>query len=51
MFDRYNIIDEADLAQVVAKRFEGQLTANKSQTMANIPTAITPQSPLSSSAA
>src|SRR6266480_5000256 len=44
MFDRYNIIDEADLAEAVAKRFEGQPTAN-------IPTAITPRSPLSSSAA
>ena len=51
MFDRYNIIDEADLAQAVAKRFEGQPTANKRQTMANIPTAIAPESPLSSSAA
>jgi len=51
MFDRYNIIDEADLAQAVAKRFEGQPTANKRQTMANIPTAIAPRSPLSSSAA
>jgi hypothetical protein len=51
MFDRYNIIDEADLAEAVAKRFEGQPTANKRQTMANIPTAIAPTSPLSSSAA
>ena len=51
MFDRYNIIDEADLAEAVAKRFEGQPTANKWQTMANIPTAIAPTSPLSSSAA
>jgi integrase len=51
MFDRYNIIDEADLAQAVAKRFEGQPMANKRQTMANIPTAIVPRSPLSSSAA
>ncbi len=51
MFDRYNIIDEADLAQAAAKRFEEQPTANKRQTMANIPTAITPRSPLSSSAA
>jgi integrase len=51
MFDRYNIIDEADLAQSVAKRFEGQPTANKRQTMANIPTAMVPRSPLSSSAA
>jgi len=51
MFDRYNIIDEADLAEAVAKRFEGQSTANKSQTMANIPTAVAPTSPLSCSAA
>jgi integrase len=51
MFDRYNIIDEADLAEAVAKRFEGQPMANKRQTMANIPTAIAPPSPLSSSAA
>ena len=27
MFDRYNIIDEQDLAQVVAKRFNGQVTS------------------------
>jgi len=26
MFDRYNIIDEQDLAQAVAKRFNGQVT-------------------------
>jgi len=51
MFDRYNIIDEADLAEAVAKRFEGQPTANKRQTMANIPTAIASPSPLSCSAA
>jgi len=51
MFHRYNIIDEADLAEAVAKRFEGQPTADKSPTMANIPTAIALQSPLSSSAA
>jgi len=51
MFDRYNIIDEADLAEAVATRFERQPTANKSQTMANIPTAIAPPSPLSCSAA
>ena len=42
MFDRYNIIDEADLADAVAKLFVGQLVANKSQTMANIPTAVVP---------
>lgn len=51
MFDRYNIIDEADLAEAVAKRFEGQPMANKRQTMANIPTALAPSTPLSSSAA
>lgn len=28
MFDRYNIIDEADLAQAVAKRFNGKQAAN-----------------------
>jgi len=28
MFDRYNIIDEADLAQAVAKRFNGKPAAN-----------------------
>jgi integrase len=27
MFDRYNIIDEADLAAAVAKRFNGKVTA------------------------
>jgi hypothetical protein len=27
MFDRYNIIDEADLAAAVAKRFNGQVVA------------------------
>ncbi len=51
MFDRYNIIDEADLAEAVAKRFEGLPMANKRQTMANIPTAIAPTTPLSCSAA
>jgi len=35
MFDRYNIIDEADLAQAVAKRFASQETANKRRTTAN----------------
>ena len=29
MFDRYNIIDEADLASAVAKRFNGKQAANK----------------------
>lgn len=28
MFDRYNVIDEADLAQAVAKRFNGKQPAN-----------------------
>jgi hypothetical protein len=33
MFDRYSIIDEADLAAAVAKRFgNGKQTANKRQT-------------------
>ncbi len=44
MFDRYNIIDEADLAQAVAKRFNGKQTANTST-----PTALV--GPLSSSPA
>jgi integrase len=44
MFDRYNIIDEADLAQAVAKRFNGKTTAN-------IATPTAAPSPLSSSAA
>ena len=48
MFDRYNIIDEADLAQAVAKRFEGQRTANKRQTTANTAPPTAPPSPLSS---
>ncbi|HVH31677.1 MAG TPA: hypothetical protein VNA31_08470 [bacterium] len=44
MFDRYNIIDEADLAQVVAKRFAfGQVAAKQEGTAA-------PAGPLSSSA-
>jgi hypothetical protein len=30
MFDRYNIIDEIDLAQAVAKRFNGKVTAKSS---------------------
>jgi integrase len=29
MFDRYNVIDEADLARAVAKRFNGQTTARQ----------------------
>jgi hypothetical protein len=32
MFDRCNIIDEADLAAAVAKRFNGKPTANSSLT-------------------
>ena len=34
MFDRYDIIDEADLAAAVAKRFTGPATANNRQTVA-----------------
>jgi len=44
MFDRYNVIDGADLAQAVAKRFNGKQTANT-----DTPTAS--PSSLSSSAA
>lgn len=44
MFDRYNIIDEDDLAAAVAKRFNGKQAANT-----ETPTEV--QSPLSSSAA
>jgi integrase len=51
MFDRYNIIDEADLAEAVAKRFKVQAAANKGQTTANISTPTAPLRPLSSSAA
>jgi len=43
MFDRYNIIDEADLAAAVAKRFNGKVTV-KSEAPAPAP------APLSSSA-
>src|SRR2546429_1769496 len=45
MFDRYNIIDEADLAEAVAKRFTGPATANKGQTTANSGTPTAPISP------
>ena len=48
-FDRYDIIDEADLAEAVAKRFKGQPTANKRETMANIGTPTAQPSPLSCS--
>jgi len=51
MFDRHHIIDEADLAEAVAKRFRGQATANKRQTTANTGTPTAPCSPLSSSPA
>jgi len=51
MFDRYNIIDEADLADAVAKRFGGQQRQTKGQTTANIGTPTAPVSPLSCSAA
>jgi len=43
MFDRYNIIDEADLAAAVAKRFgNGKQAANKE------PTTVAPDSVTSS---
>jgi hypothetical protein len=29
MFERYNIIDSADLSRAVAQRFNGKQTANK----------------------
>jgi hypothetical protein len=29
MFDRYNIIDSADLSRAVAQRFNGKETANE----------------------
>jgi hypothetical protein len=51
MFDRYNIIDEADLAQAVAKRFKAEEPSNNGQTTANISTPTAPLSPLSCSAA
>jgi len=40
MFDRYNIIDEADLAQAVAKRFDGngKLAANSKASSVPEPT-------------
>ena len=51
MFDRYNVIDEADLAEAVAKRFRGDATSNKMPITSNIDTPTAPPSPLSSSAA
>lgn len=51
MFDRYNIIDEADLAEAVAKRFKSQEQANKTAVKANFSTPTAPLSPLSSSPA
>jgi hypothetical protein len=41
MFDRYNIIDEADLAAAVAQRFNGKQTANN-ESIAASQDAITP---------
>jgi len=43
MFDRYNIIDEADLAQAVAKRYEsnGKHSANSAPVVAETP-AVSP---------
>ena len=51
MFDRYNIIDEADLAEAVAKWFTDQHRQTKGQTTANTGTPTAPLSPLSSSPA
>ncbi len=48
MFDRYNIIDEADLAEAVAKRFESEPMANKMAVKANFPTPTTVPSLVSS---
>ncbi|MEX2155946.1 MAG: tyrosine-type recombinase/integrase [Gemmatimonadales bacterium] len=44
MFDRYNIVDDADLADAVARRFNGQTTAKPEGTAAAV-------APLSSGAA
>lgn len=51
MFDRYNIIDEADLAEAVAKRFQTKQRQTKGQITANSGTPTASGSPLSSSAA
>jgi hypothetical protein len=51
MFDRYNIIDEADLAEAVAKRFQSPQRQTKGQTTANIATPTAQPCPLSSSPA
>jgi hypothetical protein len=48
MFNRYSIIDEADLAEAVAKRFQNPNRQTKGQTTANIGTPTTSPSPLSS---
>lgn len=48
MFDRYNIIDGADLAAAVAKRFNGQV-ASKSEAPAPSPQSLS-SSPVSSAA-
>ena len=51
MFDRYNIIDEADLAEAVAKRFRDGQWQKKGQITANIGTPTARVGPLSSSPA
>ncbi len=51
MFDRYNIIDEADLAEAVAKRFKDPQRQTKGQITANSGTPTVQVSPLSSSPA
>lgn len=48
---KLKLIEAANPTRAVAKRFEGLPTANKTQTMANIPTAIVPPGPLSCSPA
>ena len=45
MFDRYNIIDEADLASAVAKRFNGKVTA-KSEGFAEQASQLTSAAPI-----
>jgi hypothetical protein len=51
MFERYNTIDEADLADAVAKRFKDEQRQTKGQIMANTGTPTSSLSPLSSSPA
>ena len=50
MFDRYNIIDEADLASAVARRFNGKVTA-KSEGFAEQASSLTSAAPIPRSVA